>query len=579
MLRETELTISEDDSFFRTPEGIKLAQAFNSDHGQEFSDLIGNAVDVLARNRPSDPMLSFVRAFRPKLPVGPIVSPDADPLEFPPLEPVLSDVQVIPTVDSVGNIGIRTQIIRDNSQIAFCFDTIFDETTTDIQNNHQTASSFKHRIREAAQNFAREWMRDWRFKYGKPILKNYLNIEQSLSTFFDAKTEIPEPTPTAPDTSGKNTKKQHLPAKAPLPTQKKPVERIKYNALEDGFVGVYLVSFALLGFLSQQLRVPLRRLIRLVANLILPEAQWPITIPLPFLRLFATPRQHTGKVKILQEVLVVPQCNWNPSEFFDRVYAVHTNFKRKMAENQQVNLYKCGSFYWNLEKISDVFGPIRSLMEEVNLEAALSVTLKTTDLEETKSLYDIKGKPKGVESVIKILSVLIRRDRTLIVIFNPVNVEHREKLKPLCERWAERQRKLIFFHDKFQEFHETLQKFPPQFRGALISIRPEENLRNLIKRVADAHGKLQSLGIPVCLQNISGLQFADPTVLVEVAVGLGIEFVKIDSPGRPELFQVADFYQQLSDHYRGRTCKPLQSPEMVDDNHAMPKLEKLFSEI
>ena len=143
---------------------------------------------------------------------------------------------------------------------------------------------------------------------------------------------------------------------------------MKYSTLEDGYVGIALVSFAVLTLVARQLNLPLRRFIRLVAAALLPEVEWPIQIPMPLLAVFTNQKVSSGKLKILSELMVTPNGPWEPAtvrhrsvyslrtfcrdfmftfQFFRNGCGVVRNFKEKMCLNQNwVQLHKYARFYY-----------------------------------------------------------------------------------------------------------------------------------------------------------------------------------------------------------------------------------------
>lgn len=123
----------------------------------------------------------------------------------------------------------------------------------------------------------------------------------------------------------------------PWPPKKNPVQRIAYNSLDDGFAAISLFSFGLLLLVAQRLKIPLRTLIRTVCGSIVPDAQWPITIPLPFVSIYILPKKQEGKLRILQEVMLAPRSAWNPGKVAklyilqDRFWHVESSFLQVFA--------------------------------------------------------------------------------------------------------------------------------------------------------------------------------------------------------------------------------------------------------
>ncbi|OQV15937.1 hypothetical protein BV898_09860 [Hypsibius exemplaris] len=348
--------------------------------------------------------------------------------------------------------------------------------------------------------------------------------------------------------------------KLPWPPKVKPIQRIEHSVLEDGFAGLCFVSFAAFCLTACQLKVPVRRLVRVMAKVLLPDLEFSVGVPLPLLTVFSNTKKTAGKVKILQDIMMTPIDSYEPSKFFKQTCGVVRSFKEKMLLYQNWRMHGRTTMSWGMEQIQDAFTPLKKLTDEADFHPNLVVSLNTNELL-AKGNYDVRGKPKPPEQIVKILGALVRRYPELIAILSPINSEHRDKLKPLCELWSGRSRYPLLFHEHFSVFHELLSALPVCFRGALITVKGEDTVTSVIRRI----GHAKSLGLPVCLQNATGMAFSDSTVLLEMAVGLGVEYVKVDGVGHPGIWQAAELYQQLAEEIGGRQPTSLPVPDDLSE--------------
>ncbi|GAV06607.1 hypothetical protein RvY_16569 [Ramazzottius varieornatus] len=552
MLGDIEHGIPDVDPLFRDPHEIELLKKFYDKHSSSFTRRAACAVNILAAARPHDPISPFVEVFRPKAQQEVTRQVEANPFYFAPLESELKDITIQSGIHLAGKFSLDivfdlTSELPQVFRIGTFFHLIRDGVTkTDVPPDDH---AFRETVFNKTLIFVKEWQENFRgTRNSLCALRDFLEMDHNLTEYFDQKTIIPEPPPKPYDLSGKKIKDKHPFFKLPWPPKKKPIQRIKYNTVEDGYVGIALVSFSAVVLVAKQLNLPLRRFIRVVAAAVLPDMEWPVKIPMPMLTVFTNPKVSSGKLRILSEVMVTPNGPWEPAESMD----------------------SRGSASWGLERIVDAFGPLQKLMDDQKFNAGFAVTLNTTELV-SKGQYDVKGKAKPPESVLKIVSALFRKYRGMVAILNPLNAEHRDKLKPFCEKWAKRLRQPYLFHENFAVFNETLAGFPACFRGALISIKGEDTVRDIILRMAEA----QSLELPVCLQNSTGLTFADSSILLEIGVGLGVDYVKLDAPGRPEIFSAAEKYLNITEAHSNRQPKSF-STTVKELRDSMPKIYSGF---
>lgn len=88
-----------------------------------------------------------------------------------------------------------------------------------------------------------------------------------------------------------------------------------------------------------------------------------------------------------------------------------------------------------------------------------------------------------------------------------------------------------------------------------------------------AYSVCLGLGLPVCLQNSTGLTFADSSILLEIGVGLGVDYVKLDAPGRPEIFSAAKKYRNIAVAHCNREPKSF----LTTDKELLDSMPKIYS--
>ena len=96
------------------------------------------------------------------------------------------------------------------------------------------------------------------------------------------------------------------------------------------------------------------------------------------------------------------------------------------------------------------------------------------------------------------------------------------------------------------------------------------SIKLLYKLSSSVKHSVSACRIPICLRNQIGVAFTDSALLLDIAVGLGIEFIVLQSPGRPEILRAANRYCELSDLFNdvGKAV-PTNTSQKVE-------MEKLF---